>query len=52
MHGQVGTPFVPTLLLLPWVTGALKQRNAYRFFSCFAAIVPTNYLLTDYDTSE
>ena len=46
------TPFVPTLLLLPWVTGALKQRNARRFFSCFTAIVLTNYLLTDYDAVD
>ena len=32
VHGQVDTPFVPTLLLLPWATGALKERNARRFF--------------------
>lgn len=24
VHGQLETPFVPALLLLPWATGALK----------------------------
>ncbi len=52
VHGQVDTPFVPTLLLLPWATGALKQRNARRFFASFTAVVLANYLLTDYDASE
>ncbi len=28
VHGQVDTPFTPTLLLLPWALGALRQRNA------------------------
>ena len=50
-HGRVDTPFVPTLILLPWATGALKQRNARRFFYSFTTIVLTNYLLTDYDAS-
>lgn len=52
VHGEVDTPFVPTLLLLPWATGALKQRRARRFFFAFTAVVLTNYLLTDYDASE
>ena len=30
--GQVDTPFVPTLLLLPWATSARKQSNARHFF--------------------
>ena len=42
VHGQVDTPFVPTLLLLPWAAGALKQRNARRFFYGFTAVVLTN----------
>ena len=37
VHGQVDTPFVPTLLLLPWMTGALQQRNARRFFFPFTS---------------
>ena len=52
VHGKVDTPFVPTLLLLPWAAGALKQRNARRFFSFFTAVVLTNYLLTDFNASE
>lgn len=48
VHGQVDTPFVPTLLLLPYLTGALKQRNARLFFFAFFSVVLTNYLLTDY----
>ena len=52
LHGQVDTPFVPTLLLLPWATGALKERDARRFFFSFTVVVLTNYLLTDYDASE
>ena len=48
VHGQVDTPFVPTLLVLPWATGVLKERNARRFFFSFTAVVLTNYLLTDY----
>lgn len=49
VHGQVDTPFVPTLLFLPWVTGALNQRNARRFFFSFFVVVLINYLLTDYN---
>ena len=52
VHGQVDTPFVPTLLLLPWATGALEARNARRFFVSFAAVVLANYLLTDFDAPE
>ena len=52
VHGQVDTPFVPMLLLLPWATGALKQRDARFFFFSFFAAVLTNYLLTDYDASK
>ena len=48
VHGQIDTPFVPTLLLLPWATGALEARNARRFFLSFSAVVLANYLLTDF----
>ncbi|WP_224998929.1 hypothetical protein [Cesiribacter sp. SM1] len=51
VHGQLETPFVPALLL-PWLTGALKQRNARRYFvSCFS-IALANYLLTNYKYYE
>ena len=52
VHGLIDTPFVPTLVLLPWIAGALKQRNARRFFLSFCAAALTNYLLTDYTASE
>lgn len=43
VHSQVDTPFVATLLLSPWATGALKQRNARRFFYLFTVVALTNY---------
>lgn len=52
VRGQLETPFVPSLLLLPWVTGALKQRNARRYFASFFSIALANYLLTDYNAYE
>ncbi|OON69712.1 hypothetical protein [Hymenobacter sp. CRA2] len=52
VHGQLETPFVPALLLLPWATGALKQRNARRYFVSFFAVALANYLLTDYRANE
>ena len=52
VHGQIDGPFVAILLLLPWTTGALKQRNARRFFLSFFAATLTNYLLTDFNASE
>lgn len=52
VHGQLETPFVPALLLLPWITGALRQPNARRYFASFFAIALMNYLLTDYDAYE
>ena len=38
VHGELETPYVPAILLLPWVTGALKQRNARLYFLSFFAI--------------
>lgn len=52
VHGQLETPFVPSLLLLPWLTGALKQRPARLYFLSFFAVALTNYLLTDYNACE
>jgi hypothetical protein len=52
IHGQLETPFVPSLLLLPWATGALKQQNARRYFVTFFVVALTNYLLTDYNAYE
>lgn len=52
VHGQLETPFVPALVLLPWVTGALKQRSARWYFLSFFGIVLANYLLSDYNAYE
>lgn len=52
VHGYIDTPFVPALLLLPWATGALEERNARLYFSSFFAAALTNYLLTDFDATE
>ncbi len=48
VHGQLETPFVPALLALPWLTGALQQPNARRYFFSFFGVALANYLLTDY----
>lgn len=50
--GQLETPFVPALLVLPWLTGALRGRNARRYFTAFFCVAAANYLLTDYRTYE
>ncbi|HEX8200927.1 MAG TPA: hypothetical protein VF590_10590 [Isosphaeraceae bacterium] len=52
VHGELETPYVPAILLLPWVTGALQQRNARLYFLSFFAIASANYLLTDYNAYE
>lgn len=52
VHGQCETPFVPALLLFPWLTGALKQPRARRYFLSFFCVVLANYLLTDYNANE
>lgn len=52
VHGELETPFVPAILLLPWATGALRQKNARLYFFSFFAIAATNYLLTDYNAYE
>jgi hypothetical protein len=51
-HGQAETPFVPSLLLLPWALGAFEQENARRYFTAFFGVALANYLLTDYDYYE
>ncbi len=52
LHGELETPFVPALVILPWLTGALKQPNARRYFFSFFALALANYLLTDYKAYE
>ncbi len=52
VHGQLETPFVPALIVLPWLTGALKQRQARAYFFSFFGLAVANYLLTDYEAYE
>ena len=52
LHGKLETPYVPAILLLPWLTGALAQRNARYYFTGFFAIAAANYLLSDYNAYE
>ncbi len=46
------TPYVPAILLLPWIAGAFEQRNARYYFSAFFAVAAANYLLSDYNAYE
>jgi len=48
MYGKLETPYVPAILLLPWLTGAFKQRNARIYFGSFFAMA----LTTDYNAYE
>jgi hypothetical protein len=52
MHGKLETPYVPAILLLPWIAGAFQQRNARLYFGAFIAMAVTNYPLTDYNAYE
>ena len=52
LHGRLETFFVPALVVLPWLAGALKQRAARRYFLAFFGIALTHYLLTDYRHDE
>jgi hypothetical protein len=52
IHGELETPYVPAILLLPWATGALEQRNARYYFAGFFAVAAANYLLSDYNAYE
>jgi hypothetical protein len=36
VHGELEIPFVPALIVLPLVTGALKKCNARRYFFSFS----------------
>ncbi len=52
LHGKAEVPILPVLLLVPWLTGAMKQPNARRYFLAFFVMATTNLLLTDYDAPE
>jgi hypothetical protein len=52
VHGQLETPYVPTLLALPWMTGALAQPRTRCYFLSLFAIAASNFLLSDYMAYE
>lgn len=52
VHGKLEMGLVPSLLLIPAATGALKERNALRFFSLYFIGALTTFLLTDFEVSE
>lgn len=52
LHGEGETLFVPSILLLPLLTGAMKRRNARIYFGAFFALAAANYVLTDYNAHE
>ncbi|PRY10102.1 hypothetical protein CLV24_11519 [Pontibacter ummariensis] len=52
VHGDLESPVIPALLLLPWATGALEQRKARIFFFSLFGISLATYLLTDYKANE
>lgn len=51
-HGKLEAPMVPALLVLPAVTGALKQPAARWFFGSYFVAALANYFLTDYSAKE
>jgi hypothetical protein len=51
-HGKRETPYVPAILLLPWLTGAFRQRNARLYFRAFLAVAAANYMLTNDNAYE
>lgn len=52
VHGAIETPFVPALLALPLVCGAMKERRARWFFLSYFVVAAAHYLLTDYGSGE
>lgn len=52
IHGELEMPLVPALLVLPLVTGAMKQHNGGRYFISFFGMALANFLLTDYLANE
>jgi len=52
VHGQLETPLIPALVLVPWLTGALHDRQARKYFVSFFAIAYAHFMLTDYNADE
>ena len=48
VHGVLDYLFVPGLVALPWLAGALVKRNERAYFLPFVAAAGLHVLLTDY----
>lgn len=51
-HGKMESAALPTMLLLPWVTGAMKRPVAGAFFLGACGMALANYLMTDFDADD
>ena len=52
VHGIMEIPVIPSMLILPWATGAMKQPKArYLFFAMFGLAL-TSFLLTDFNAHQ
>lgn len=49
VHGALETPFLPAILAVPWMVGAMRERKARYFFGGLFAIAVTTYMLSDYN---
>lgn len=47
-HGDMDKPLVPSMVLLPYMAGAMRDPRARTYFSLFAAAALAQYLMTDY----
>lgn len=52
MHGALETPFLPAVLVVPWLTGAMRQRKARLYFTSLFAMAATTYMLSNYNADE
>ena len=52
VHGMLDYLFVPGLVALPWMAGALRKKNERAYFLPFVAAAGLLVLLTDYHAKE
>ncbi|HYW50285.1 MAG TPA: hypothetical protein VE861_06755 [Gemmatimonadaceae bacterium] len=48
VHGKMDLGYLPALLAVPAMVGALRQRNALRYFATMFAVGSATWLLTDF----
>lgn len=48
-HGKLDLGYLPALLAVPAIAGALRQRRALRYFATMFAVGTATWLLTDFD---